>query len=135
VAASSPAPARFDVSSEPLGPQQQELRATISDKSGRPPRLAIPAFLVAGNEAELQESGKAIADVLWKDVEFERAYQMIDQSVAAEIAPAPSDSLVYESWIETGADDVLVGSLQKTGASLQLDVRVMSVQRRMSTFS
>lgn len=135
VAASAPFPAPMNVISQSLDPQQQELRATISDKSGRPPRLAIPAFVLSGNDAELQEPGKTIADVLWKDLEFEREYQMIDQALAAAIAPVPPDALVYEDWMQAGADEVLVGSLQKTGATLQVDVRLMNVARRTNTFA
>jgi len=135
IAAAAPSPARLDVSSQPLDDQQQELRATISDKSGRLPRLAIQPFLITGRESYLQESGRSISEVLWKDLEFEREYQMIDPSAGAEIAPAPSSELAYESWIETGADEVLVGTLQKTGATLQLDVRVMNLQRRLSIFA
>ena len=134
VAASAPAPAPVVLSSQPLDRQQQEVRATIAAPSGRLLRLAIPPFLITGNEAELREPGQTIAEVLWKDLEFEREYQMIDQSVAAAIAPVPHDALEYESWMEAGADDVLVGSLQKAGANLQVDVRVMNVGRRSSTF-
>jgi TolB protein len=133
VAASEPAPA--EVVSQALDPQQQELRTSISDKSGRRPRLAIPAFLVAATEAGVQESARTIAEVLWKDLEFEREFQMIDPALAAVIAPAPPDALVYESWIEAGADEVLIGSVQKAGGSLQVDVRVMNVGRRISTFA
>ena len=135
IAASSPAPPRRGVSSQPLDEQQQELRATISDKSGRLPRLGIAAFLIAGNDSQLQAPAKAIADVLWKDLEFEHEYQVMDPSAGAEISPAPSNELAYESWIATGADDVLVSTLQKTGATLQLDVRVMNLQRRASIFA
>jgi TolB protein len=135
VAASAPVPAASDVSSQPLDPQQQELRATISDASGRLPRLAIQAFLIIGNESGLRVSSQTIAEVLWKDLEFEREYQMIDPAVAATIAPPATDALAYERWTETGADEVLVGTLQNTGAGLQLDVRVMNVQRRASVFA
>ncbi len=135
VAASGPAPGPADVTSQPLDLQQQELRATIRDKSGRPPRLAIQAFLVSANDSGLQDGGKTIAEVLWKDLEFEREFEMIGQLAAAEIAPAAANALNYEHWGQAGADDVLVGSLAKTDATLQLDVRVMSVDRRMSTFA
>src|SRR6185436_17564358 len=103
--------------------------------SGRLPRLAIPAFLLTGADAELTEAAKTIADVLWKDLEFEREFQMISQSGAAQIAPAPADALVYESWNQIGADEVLVGSVQKVDTSLQVDVRVMSVERKVGTFA
>src|SRR6187549_3215921 len=79
-------------------PQQTEIRTTIGGASGRQPRLAIPLFLVAGADAELTEASKTVTDVLWKDLEFEREFQMISQSGAAQIPPAPADALVYDSW-------------------------------------
>src|SRR6188474_2168924 len=95
-------------------PQQTEIRTTIGGASGRLPRLAIPLFLVTGTDAELPEAAKTLTDVLWNDLEFEREFQMISQAGAAQIAPAPADALVYENWNQIGADDVLVGSVQKT---------------------
>ncbi len=117
-------------------PQQTEIRTTIGGASGRLPKLAIPPFSVAATaDAELKDAGKTITDVLWKDLEFEREFQMISQSGAAQIAPAPADALVYDTWSQLGADDVLVGSVQKTDTSLQVDVRVMNVERKVSTFA
>ena len=116
-------------------PQQTEIRTTVGGPSGRLPRLAIPAFMITGADAELTEAAKTVADVLWKDLEFEREYQMVSQSGAAQIAPAPADALVYESWNQIGADEVLVGNVQKADTSLQVDVRVMSVERKTSTFA
>lgn len=134
LAASAPAPALLDVSSVPLDPQQTEIRTTIGGASGRRPRLAVPAFLVTGSDAELTEAGKTLTDVLWKDLEFEQEYQMVSQSGAAQMAPVPADALVYDSWNQMGADEVLVGSVQRNGTSLQVDVRVMSVERKVGTF-
>ena len=116
-------------------PQQTEIRTTIGAASGRLPRLAIPLFLTTGADAELPEVAKTLTDVLWKDLEFEREFQMISQSGAAQIPPAPADALVYESWNQIGADDVLVGSVVKTDTTLQVDVRVMNVERKVSTFA
>src|SRR5687767_5264785 len=101
LAASAPAP-EVETTSAPLDPQQTEVRATLGGASGRQPRLAIPTFLVSGPEA--QDAAKTIADVLWKDIEFEREFQMISQSGAAQIAPVPAEALVYESWNQLGAD-------------------------------
>ncbi|MEO6222586.1 MAG: hypothetical protein ABIP90_05000 [Vicinamibacterales bacterium] len=135
LAASPASRVAVDLTSVSLGQQQTEIRTTIGGPSGRLPRLAIPAFLVAVADADLKDAGKTLTDVLWKDLEFEREYQMISQTGAAQIAPAPADALVYESWNQIGADDVLVGSVQKTDTTLQVDVRVMSVERKTSTFA
>lgn len=126
--------AAFKITSIPLEPQQQgqtEIRTSIGSGTARLPRLAIPNFL---GDADVQEAAKTLADVLWKDLEFEREFQMISQTGATAIAPAPAEALVYESWTQIGADEVLVGSVRNTGASLQVDIRVMSVDRQVSTF-
>ena len=128
VAASAPEAAPADVTS----PQQTEVRATLGGTSGRLPRLAMPTFLVSGPDAV--DAAKTIADVLWKDLEFEREFQMISQSSAAQIAPAPAESLVYDSWNQLGADEVLVGGVWRTDSSLRVQVRVMSVERKVSVF-
>ncbi len=123
-----------DVTSVPLDGQQTEIRATIGGSSGRLPRLAVPAFLVDGGDAELREAATTLTDVLWKDLEFEREFQMISQSGAAQIPSAPADALNYDSWNQIGADDVLVGNLLRSGGNLQLEVRVMNVERKVGTF-
>ncbi len=133
LAASTPAGPSADVTSAQLEPQQTEVRATLGGASGRQPRLAIPTFLVSGPDA--QDAAKAIADVLWNDLEFEREYQMISQSGAAQIEPVPAAALVYDSWTQLGADDVLVGGVWKTDSGLRVEVRVMSVERKVSTFA
>lgn len=135
VLAASPVPSAPDVRSIDIQQQQTEIRTTIGGASGRLPRLAIPAFLLSGADAEVTEAAKTIADVLWKDLEFEREFQMISPQGASQIAPAPADALMYESWSQIGADDVLVGTAQKVGNVLQVDVRVMSVERKISTFA
>jgi len=132
LAASAPEGAPADVTSAPLDPQQTEVRATLDAASGRRARLAIPTFLVSGPDAV--DAAKTIADVLWKDLEFEREFQMIGQSAATQIAPVPAEALVYDSWNQLGADEVLVGGVWKTDSGLRVEVRVMSVERKTSLF-
>ena len=122
------------VISAPLVDQQAEIRTSIGGASGRLPRLAIPAFIMTGADAELQEAAKTLGDVLWKDLEFEREFQMISQAGAAQVPPTPAESLPYDSWNQIGADDVLVGSVVRADTNLQLDVRVMNVERKVATF-
>jgi TolB protein len=118
----------------PLPAQQQEVRSTITGESGRLPRLAIPAFLLADNAAPLQDAAATVAEVLWKDLEFERAYEMVPPALAQSIAPAPLEALEHERWAATGTDDVLVGSVQQNGGSLRIDVRVLNLASRKSVF-
>jgi TolB protein len=136
LAASTPEIAPTDVTSSALdqqqAQQQTEIRTTLGGVSGRLPRLGMPTFLVGGPEAV--DSAKTIADVLWKDLEFEREDLMVSQSAATEIAPVPAEALVYDSWSQVGADEVLVGGVWKTDTSLRVEVRVMSVARKVSVF-
>jgi TolB protein len=137
VAASAPSPVIDEITSIHLDQQQQtELNLKLGGSAARLPKLAIPAFLLEAGDSELQQASKTLADVLWKDLEFERGYQMISQTGnAASVPPAPADALAYETWNQIGADEVLVGTLRRTDASLQVDVRVMSVERKVSTFA
>lgn len=123
-----------EVISSTLGEQQTEIRTSIGGISGRLPRLAIPAFIMTGVDAELLEAAKTLGDVLWKDLEFEREFQMISQAGAAQVPSTPAESLPYESWNQIGADDVLVGSAVRADGNLQLDVRVINVERKVPTF-
>jgi len=134
LAAWAPSIGEPDVTSLPLDVQQTEIRTSIGAGSGRLPRLAIPAFITTVADAELQEAARTLADVLWKDLEFEREFQMISPEGAQQIPAAPAEALPYDSWNQVGADDVLVGSVRRVDANLQLDVRVMNVERRVSTF-
>jgi TolB protein len=59
---------------------------------------------------------------------------MISQSSATQIAPVPAESLVYDSWNQLGADEVLVGGVWKTDSALRVEVRIMSVERKVSVF-
>lgn len=130
----SPIPPAPDVASTPLDIQQTEIRATIDGPSARLPRLAVPAFSVVAGDAELLGAAKTMGDVLWKDLEFEREFQMISQATAATIPVAPADALPYDLWNQAGADDVLVGVVQRAEAGVQVEVRVMNVERKVSTF-
>jgi TolB protein len=137
LAASTPSPVVADITSVHLQQQQTEIRTSLGGgTAGRLPRLAIPTFILESADAELQQAGKTLADVLWKDLQFERGYEMVSQTGnAASVAPAPADALAFDVWAQIGADEVLVGNVRRTAASLQVEVRVMSVDRKVSTFA
>ncbi len=116
-------------------PQQQEVAITMRGAGGRTPRLAVPAFLTAGGDAELDGAASTVSEVLWHDIEFEREFTMISREGAARIPVAPVETLPYATWNEIGADFVLVGTATRTDAALQIEVRVMSVERKISTFA
>jgi TolB protein len=136
----TPAPVRsdaaavVDATSGDLDDQQGELRVTLDGTTRRLPRLAIPSFLTSGGDATLDETARTVADVLWQDINFEREFQMISQQTAAMIPPASAESLPYATWSQAGADEVLVGSVEFVDDTVMVEVRVMNVARKISTF-
>jgi TolB protein len=135
LAAWTPVPSTTDITSVALADQQVEIKATIGKESGRLPRLAIPAFLGTGSDAALRTAAATLADVLWNDMEFEREYQMITQTGVAQVPAAPVETLPYDLWKQVSADEVLVGGIRQSGTTFQVDVRVMSVERKVATFA
>jgi TolB protein len=136
LAASAPSPVTDEITSAHIDEQQTISTTVGTGTAGRLPKLAIPAFLIEGADAELQQASKTLAEVLWKDLEFERGYTMISQAGnAASVPPAPAEALAFDVWAQIGADEVLVGNVKRTDASLQVEVRVMSVDRKVSTFA
>jgi TolB protein len=131
---SPPAPLPDAIPGPTSAPQQTEVRATIDGRSARLPRLAIATFSVAGDDPDVQAAAKTMGEVLWKDLEFEREFQMVGQATAASIPAAPAEALAYDLWNQAGADDVLVGLVQQTDAAVQVEIRVMNVERKISTF-
>ena len=111
-------------------PQQQgEVRVVISGSSpGLPPKIAVPPFIALTNDAETQASAKAIGDVLWDDLEFEKEFYMIPRDTYRSIPqPAALDQVQLDRWKELGADGVLVGSVRKTPAGVTVQFRLINV--------
>lgn len=121
------------ITAEPLD-QQQEVAISMKGVGGRTPRLGVPEFLVASNDAETRAAAGTVAQVLFDDLEFEREFTMIARAAATKVPAAPADTLPYDTWRELGADFVLVGSATRADATLTIEVRVMSVERKLSTF-
>lgn len=121
------------VDSAPLQQRPTEVAISIRGESGRLPRLAIPDFVVTG-DAEARTAAKTIADVLWSDLEFEREFALVSREVSAKVTPAPVESLDYPLWNEMGADYVMAGTATLAGQTLNVDVRIMSVEQRASGF-
>jgi TolB protein len=110
-----------------------EIVHNIRSDGSRTERLAIPEFLVVGDEAT-KTAAATISQVLFDDIEFEREFTMVSRAAAAKIPVTTAEALPYETWNELGADLVLTGSVTQTASSLTVDVRLMSVEKRVSTF-
>jgi len=125
-------------SQTPAPPQQDTIELTISgDRSGAPPRLAIPDFIARSNDAETQEAAKTIAQVLYNDLDFEREFLLIPRDTYRSIPPATSINLndvPMARWSELGADGVVIGSVQRTANGIRVEVRLYETRQAQSLF-
>lgn len=127
---------------QPAAPQapppqpQTSVSGKISGDPGTPPRMAVPDFLALSPDKETQDAARVIAQVLWDDLQFEREFYMIPRDTYKSVPPAPSISTVpYDRWRELGADGVVIGTVQRSGNGVRVEVRLHSVRARESVFA
>ena len=114
---------------------QSEISLIISADAGAPPRYAVPDFLALSSDLETVAAAKAIGQALWDDLEFEREFYMIPRDTYRTIpAAASADDIPFDRWRELGADGLVIGSVQKTGNGLRVEVRLYNVRGRQSAF-
>jgi len=121
----------------PAPPSQQptEIAATITGEGGSPPRLAVPDFIALTTDAESLAIARTIGQVLWDDLNYEREFAFIPRDVYATIPKATSfNDIPYDRWRELNADGLVVGTVQKTGNSLRVEIRLFNVRGRQSVF-
>jgi len=114
--------------------QPSEIELVISGEPGTPPRYAIPEFVAASPDAA--EAAKTLAQVLWDDLNFEREFYLIPRDTYGSVRAArTADQIDFAGWRELGADGVVFGTVQKVGASFQVQVRLFNVRSRQAVFS
>ena len=116
-------------------PQQpSEVAVVISGDPGTPPRYAVPDFIAASPEAV--EIAKTIGQTLWDDLGFEREFYLIPRDTYTTIPAARStDQIPFSAWNELGADAVVFGTVQRTGGTVRVEVRLLNVRTRQAVFS
>ncbi|HXG89096.1 MAG TPA: hypothetical protein VNJ02_12235 [Vicinamibacterales bacterium] len=119
---------------QPSQPSSVEVRLT--GDPGTPPRLAVPDFLALSNDRETQEIARTIAEVLWNDINYEREFYMIPRDTYRSIPAAASiGEPPFDSWRELGADGVVIGSVQKTGTTVRVEMRLFRVASRQQLYA
>ena len=115
----------------PAAPQQPtELGTVISSEGGAQTRIAVPDFIALSGDAETSGIAKTIAQVLFDDLNFEHDFALIPRDTYATIPAAHTfEDVPLERWRELGADAVLVGTVQKTGAGILVQVRLFDARR------
>jgi TolB protein len=136
------AAAPFAQQQQPPPPQQQppprqadELETTITIEGGGQPRFAVPEFIALTKDAETIAIAKTISQVLFDDLAFEREFSLIPRDVYSTIPAATSMADVpFDRWRELNTDGLVVGTVQKTGTGLRIEVRLFNVRTRVSAF-
>jgi TolB protein len=113
--------------------QPSEVAVVISGDSGAPTRYAVPDFVALTPDAA--EIGRTIGQVLWDDLNFEREFYMIPRDTYSSIPVARTPEQVpFDRWRELGADAVILGTVQRSGNELRIQVRLFNVRSRQSVF-
>jgi TolB protein len=119
---------------QPGAQQPSEIELVISGDPGTPPRYAVPEFIAATPDAA--EAAKTLTQVLWDDLSFEREFYMIPRDTYATVPTARTpDQVPFAAWRELGADAVFFGSVQRSGDTLTVQVRLFNVRTRESVFA
>ena len=128
VAAQQPAP------QQPPQPQNPEVGLTIRDLDpGAQTRIAVHDLLTLSTDRETADAARVISQVLWDDLNFEREFYMIPRDTYKSIPPAPTiDTVPYERWRELGADNVVIGTVQKVANGVRVELRLYNVRARQT---
>jgi TolB protein len=119
----------------PAPQQPTDVSTTISGEPGAPPRFAVPPFIALSSEAETIAAAKTIATVLWDDLNFEHEFAFIPRDVYTTVPAATSfDDVPFDRWRELNADGLVVGTVQKAGSGLRIQVRLFEVRTKRQVF-
>ncbi len=95
----------------------------------------MPDFIALSPDAETQAIAKTIGQVLWDDLNFEREFALIPRDVYATIPAAHGmNDVPFDRWRELNADGVIVGTVQKTGNGIRVEVRLFNVKTQQSAW-
>ena len=115
----------------PAQPPQQPstVGVIISGDPGAQTRFAVPDLLALSSDRETQEAARTIAQVLWDDLQYEREFYMIPRDTYKSVPPAGSvDTVPYDRWRELGADNVVIGSVQRMATGIRVELRLYNVR-------
>jgi len=123
---------------QPANPQRQqptEVETTITSESGAAPRLAVPEFIAVTKDTESVAIAKTISQVLFDDLTFEREFALIPRDVYATIPRATSFADVpFDRWRELNADGLAIGTVEKTGNGVKVEMRLFNVRTRQMAY-
>ena len=121
----------------PTNQSPSEIGVTIlGTDPGTPPRLAVPDFLALSSDRETQDIARTIGEVLWDDLNYEREYYMIPRDTYKSIPVAKAiGEPAFAEWQSLGADGLVVGSVQKAGNTVKVEMRLYRVTSRQQVYA
>ena len=112
----------------PSTQQPDTISTTIVGAPGLPPKIAVPDFIALSPDPDTVAAAKAMGQVLWDDLNFEREFYLIPRDTYRSIAqPASPEQVALDRWKELGADGVVVGSIRKGPTGYIVEVRLLQV--------
>ena len=123
LAAQNPAPPPAPPSS------QSEVNIAIQGDIGQPLHYAVPDFVALTPDAETVAAGKLIGEVLFNDLAFERELDLIPRDTYRTIPVAQTAAdIPFARWSELNADGVVFGTVQRTGNTFHVEMRLFNVR-------
>jgi TolB protein len=121
----------------PPAPQQpSEVFTVLASEGGGAPRLAVPDFIPLSSDAETASIAKTIGEVLWDDLNFEREFSFIPRDVYGTIPRATSfEDVPFDRWRELNADGLVVGTVQKSGTVIKVEMKLFNVRTRQAAYA
>src|SRR5436190_2203249 len=110
---------------------QTELSVTINGENGSPPHYAVPDFIPLSSDPETVAAAKLLGQVLWDDLAFEHEFDLIPRDTYRTIPQARSFSDVpFDRWRELGTDGLVIGTVQRSGTTFHIEMRLYNVRSR-----
>lgn len=81
--------------------------------------IAVPPLIAAGNGGQATDSGRRMADILGRALEFHGFVELIDPGLYGENQDA--------NWQRHGAEFVVLGNYQEDGGNFQLELRLLDI--------
>ena len=119
----------------PQSQQPTDIATKIIGPPGAPPKLGIAGVIPLSQDAETVAAAKTIADVLYDDIAYEREYWMIGKDAIQSVhKPTSLDTVPLDEWKSLNADGVIVGTVQKTGNGVVVQVKLIQVSTGKTAF-
>jgi TolB protein len=116
----------------PPVPPATQGTAQIDIGFGRTTRFAIPPCVPRKPDEASAQACKVIAEVLRKDLEFERLFEFIPDSLLAAIPAMNPDAPNFDDWRGIGANALVVTRADVTAGELTVEVRAYSVESKQT---